>query len=317
MQLNFQIIESPLQWDQAAAISCSFYPEDPITGVQLKQCAEEHPTNVFLKRILATDGPNPFAYIRIAESYWLDDRTISSIGIYVDRNGRHVDGWLQCLAHVEDLSRANGLKMAQVWVRSDHPELVAAIESRGYVAGQVNPCTTAYLSEFDPAPYFEVIERVKLTHEILDLNEYIERFTDDWLRRYYDFDMTVSRDIPMPGDFKEWPFETYAKMILNPDLSREGYFVALREGRIEACTQVNWNTLDRELAFTGLTGTLREARRLGLATALKAHAMTWAKSVGIERLGTDNEENNPMYQLNLSLGFKWVHDATEYSKRLS
>ncbi len=317
MQLNFQIIETPTQWNQAAALSCVFFPEDPVTGADLNRYANEHPTDVFMKRILAMDGSAPFAYVRIIESYWLEDKTIASAGIYLERNQDHVEGWLQCLTHIEQHTSENGLNSVQMWVRSDHAELIPAIESRGYVAGQVNPVTAAYLGEFDPAPYQEVINRVKLTHEIVDLNEFMRRYPDDWVRRYYDFDMVVSRDIPMPGDFKDWPFDTYKKMISSKTLSREGYFVALREGRIEACTQVNWNTLDRELAFTGLTGTLREARRLGLATALKAHAMTWAKSVGIERLGTDNEENNPMYQLNLSLGFKWVHDATEYSKRLS
>ncbi|MEQ1933938.1 MAG: GNAT family N-acetyltransferase [Fimbriimonadaceae bacterium] len=316
MQLKFHIIETPAQWDQAAALSCAFFPEDPVTGPELQRYASEHPTDIFLQRFLVTEEDAPVAYIRQAQSYWLEDQTISSTGIYVQRAESHVPLWLKCLAHSEEQARENDMKKSQLWVRSDHPELIEAIETQGYIAGQVNPVSAAFLDEFDPAPYQDVIERVQLTHEILDLNQYIERFPDDWMKRYYDFDMIVSRDIPMPGEFKELPFDSYTKMMLNPDVTREGFFVALRGDELEAMTQVHWNRLDPKLATTGLTGTLREARRLGLATALKAKAMTWAKSVGIERLGTDNEENNPMYQLNLALGFKWVNNATEYSKKL-
>ena len=67
-------------------------------------------------------------------------------------------------------------------------------------------------------------------------------------------------------------------------------------------------------AQTGLTGVRRAFRRQGIATKTKQHSIAWAKAQGIEKIYTDNEENNPMYQLNLQLGFLHLFDFEVYSK---
>lgn len=62
--------------------------------------------------------------------------------------------------------------------------------------------------------------------------------------------------------------------------------------------------------MTGVTATRREYRRRGLATALKLHIIQFAKAHGVQEIFTTNDSQNPMYQLNLALGFKpqpsWV-----------
>jgi GNAT superfamily N-acetyltransferase len=65
--------------------------------------------------------------------------------------------------------------------------------------------------------------------------------------------------------------------------------------------------MDRIL-YTGFTGVLPTYRRRGIATALKVRALTYARglltSTGEHPLvRTGNEENNPMLQINLCLGF--------------
>jgi len=61
---------------------------------------------------------------------------------------------------------------------------------------------------------------------------------------------------------------------------------------------------------------LRSHRRRGLATALKVHAITWAQSLGAKTIATDNEQNNPMYQLNVRLGFKAQFYWVDFMKHL-
>ena len=53
-----------------------------------------------------------------------------------------------------------------------------------------------------------------------------------------------------------------------------------------------------------LTGVRRAHRRRGLATALKLKCIDWAIGCGIREIQTGNEENNPMYKINLQMGFK-------------
>ena len=52
------------------------------------------------------------------------------------------------------------------------------------------------------------------------------------------------------------------------------------------------------------TGVVRTHRRRKIATALKVLAQQKAIEYGAKTIITDNEENNPMYQINLKLGFE-------------
>ena len=62
----------------------------------------------------------------------------------------------------------------------------------------------------------------------------------------------------------------------------------------------------RENISTGLTGVLPEYRRQGLCSAVKIHALWDLKKKGFKKVFTGNEENNPMFQINLMLGFKKI-----------
>jgi GNAT superfamily N-acetyltransferase len=69
--------------------------------------------------------------------------------------------------------------------------------------------------------------------------------------------------------------------------------------------------------FTGLTGVVRSHRRKGIATALKVHGFSRAKEHGARWIETDNEEKNPMFELNMRLGFKPTPAWTEYRRQFN
>ena len=71
-----------------------------------------------------------------------------------------------------------------------------------------------------------------------------------------------------------------------------------------------------DVASTGHTGVARSHRRKGIATALKVVALESARQLGIKFVVTGNEENNPMLQLNLRLGFRQIHVTRTYQKTL-
>ena len=68
--------------------------------------------------------------------------------------------------------------------------------------------------------------------------------------------------------------------------------------------------------WTGGLGVLKEFRRKGIATALKIKAIEALLKKGITEVRTDNEENNPMYKINVELGFKPVPFSLEYMKEI-
>jgi len=65
-----------------------------------------------------------------------------------------------------------------------------------------------------------------------------------------------------------------------------------------------------------LTGVVRTHRRRGVATALKVKGVEWARARGVRVIETDNEENNPMFDLNVALGYRPVPAWAEYHLHL-
>jgi GNAT superfamily N-acetyltransferase len=112
--------------------------------------------------------------------------------------------------------------------------------------------------------------------------------------------------------YEEWLDETLGK----PDLSREGSFVFLHEGRPVALSFVQVDAA-RSLAEQELTGTAPEFRRRGLARAAKLAVVRWCADRSIERLTTSNDgENAGMLAINRELGFEPLQPWFSYLRRV-
>lgn len=313
MHLEFQIIDNPCRFAQAARLSSLYWPEDPIDADRLASYASEFPEDKFSKRVLAFHGEQPVAYVRLMQAYWYADQTRCNAGIAVPRTPHDPDIFAQCLEWSNEEAARKGMATLSFNMRSDDHHLIQILAQRGFEKGQVNPVSVLEIEAYPEQDFAGAIEKVVANgYEILDLHGLVGRYPDDWKTRLYDWDMTVTADVPMPGEFEAIPFETYVKMIESPTVSREAHYMAIKDDLVVAASELNWNTIDRTIANTGLTGVRREHRRQGIATAVKAATIAWAKSAGIKRIYTDNEENNPMYGLNLALGFRRVHDLVDY-----
>lgn len=315
MLLDFQTIEHEWQWAEAARISTIYFPEDPVTGEKLKEYASEYPADYFHRRSLCMQGDAAMGYIRMMQTFWYTDQTKCHFGIAVERTEEDARIYRACLDHVIQTAGEAGLKSVMAIMRADDPHLIKILTADGFEPGQVNSVSSLEVPAFDIGPYAaHVAKAQEMGYEIVNLRELSERTPDNWCRALYDWEMKIMEDVPMAGTHEPMEFEVFEKMCLSPTLSREGYILALTGDEIAACTQLNWNDLDRTIANTGVTGVRREHRRQGLATALKALSVDWAKGVGIQRIYTDNEVNNPMYQLNLALGYKHLRDIVDYAK---
>ena len=78
----------------------------------------------------------------------------------------------------------------------------------------------------------------------------------------------------------------------------------------------DFNKFEPNKGWTGALGVLRNFRRRGIATALKIKAIEKLLKKGVTELRTDNEKNNPMYKINVALGFKPVPFSLDYSKKI-
>jgi GNAT superfamily N-acetyltransferase len=126
----------------------------------------------------------------------------------------------------------------------------------------------------------------------------------NWMQKLYDLEWEIEQDVPLPEPPTREPFAEYKKFVDSPNFLPEGYFVAVAGDDAYVGTSALWcSTADPTKMYTGLTGVTRSHRRQGIATAMKVRAIQYAQRQGVVIIETDNEENNPMYQLNLQLGF--------------
>jgi GNAT superfamily N-acetyltransferase len=302
---------------RAVTLRNPHYWMSPLTPEQAKAYHEELGPEYKKRAVLVKEDGSDIGYIRVVEAFWTSSPEVRANALFypTTEEGRARLGGL--IALTEELTLETGGTISSMWAHSDHPEMAIALEANGYTPGQMNPVTATDLGHFDAGVYTGTIEAAKAAgYEFVTLADLRERRPDSALREYYEFDMAVMEDVPLPDPFQPVPFALFEREMFSPGFDFSLIFLALHDGTIAAGSGLFKNLADPTIGNTGITGTRREHRRKGLATALKAIAMQAAKERGVERLFTDNEERNPMLQLNLALGFKEVLRSTEYRKSL-
>ena len=127
-------------------------------------------------------------------------------------------------------------------------------------------------------------------------------------------------DFPMPEGIvhTRLPFEQFMKFQKLFEEKRYGIEIVAVDGdQYVGSTDIHiFPKSDPCKAWTGSLGVLREFRRQGIATALKIKAFEKLRKKGIKQIRTDNEENNPMYKINVALGFTPEPYCFDYQKEI-
>lgn len=202
--------------------------------------------------------------------------------------------------------------------RENQSEGIAFLEKRGFERVMRFPVSRLEVEGFDPGRYTPTIQAVQDSGIVLTDIAYLRQQDPHWLRKLYDLEWELLQDVPYHDDFTQRPFEQWLHDLqTSPNFLPEGWQVAVDGERYVGMSAL-WLVVgkDDELE-TGLTGVVRTHRRRGIATALKAQAITFAKNRQVVHILTDNEENNPMYQLNLMLGFKPRPAFLDYLKKVA
>ena len=101
-------------------------------------------------------------------------------------------------------------------------------------------------------------------------------------------------------------FELWKSSLFAPWFESDDIYIVLDGDQWVALSSYDRSDKPTDTLSTDLTGVLPEYRRKGICTALKVIALEDLKSKGYKKVFTDNEENNPMFQINLQLGFKKI-----------
>ncbi len=202
------------------------------------------------------------------------------------------------------------------WVRDDRDIAIRFVETRGFKEIMRGASSRLELKEFDDARFAEVLSSVLEGGLVIErLDRLMDRETDA-LRRLYDLDWEAMQDMPNDDPPVRRSFETYLRIMQPPGFDPRLGYVALEGEQWVGATLLWRNPAEKDTLGTELTGVLRTHRRRGIATALKVAVLADARDLGYRAVRTENAASNPMYDINLRLGFTPVPGWIDYHRYL-
>ena len=184
---------------------------------------------------------------------------------------------------------------------------------------QTNREYSCDIIKIDITKYSSLIQ--KLESEGIKFYDSKEEMLDwpDHYKKLEELEWTYSQDFPIPNGVSHTrtPFEHWLKLC--HDFYNNYYgidIIAVKNDQYIGSTDIQVYSSEPQKGWTGGLGVIKEFRRKGIATALKIKAIQKLRRKGITEVRTDNEENNPMYKINVALGFIPVPNSLEYMKEI-
>ena len=293
-------------------IANAVFPDELELPELLKHRDDARDQSYMLERVILEVDGVPVGSCSFGESSWTP--VPGKFWIYVQVHPDHQRrGYGRAIYdHVVGVLSEKKPTIFDSWTREDKADAVSFLTKRGYEQVMRGQNSRLTLAEFDASKFADVVERVRESGvRIVPLTELKEE-DSDWRMKLWELDWLLSLDVPEVDEPKKREFEVYCRQTFDkPTFFPEGFFVALDGDEYVGVSMLELNLAEPTKLQTDLTGVIRSHRRKGIATALKVHALTKARTTEAQFVDTDNEEKNPMYPLNVKLGFKptpgWVH----------
>ncbi|MEM7538761.1 MAG: hypothetical protein AAF639_41765 [Chloroflexota bacterium] len=204
--------------------------------------------------------------------------------------------------------------------REDKTEYIDFLKSRGYVQVMRYPVSQLDVTDYDFSRFAGSEERV--TSEGIEIHTLTHLMSVDpgWKEKIYELEWALEQDMPYVDPPTKPSMEQFDKKFKSARFRPDGWFIAVDpvNGALDyvGMSTIWADSANTEKVHVGVTGTLNTYRRRGIATALKLRTFVYTQGVGAKYIETDNEENNPMYDLNIALGFKPKPAWVDFEKKL-
>ena len=222
---------------------------------------------------------------------------------------------------VEEIKSFNSNKMLTgVYDHPNYNLIKQFLIDKQFKLVQTNREYSCDITKINLKKYQPLIEKLELRGiKFYDSKEEMLDFPNHY-KKLEELEWAYSQDFPIPCGVEHTrpTFEHYMKIIKNYYENCYGVdIVAVLDGKYIGSTDLRvYPKAEPHKAWTGGLGVLKEFRRKGIATALKIKAIESLIKKGITEIRTDNEENNPMYKINIALGFEPVPFSLEYMKKI-
>jgi GNAT superfamily N-acetyltransferase len=303
-------------YEAFVATLSAIYPEYPESVADHRHWDATRDKRCYMYRVLAEqDGLvigfgqyNNVAYMFDPQKFWLD------LGVHPEYRGQGIE------AHIYNhlIDHVTPREPSLFWAncREDWAYRMSFLAERGFVEKMRYWESRLDVASFDPNRFAGASERVADQGIVIKTLRELEG-DPQRDQKLYQLIKTVVQDVPSPDGHTEVAFDVWLKGLQgNPNLLPDAYFIALDGERYVGLSNL-WRMEGVKDLSTGLTGVLREDRRLGIALALKLRAVDYAKRVGAPQIRTGNEQNNrAMLSINEAFGFAKMPPWIDFVKQI-
>jgi GNAT superfamily N-acetyltransferase len=197
---------------------------------------------------------------------------------------------------ISDWARGHGLDELEAVVSDEDPDSLGFAERRGFTEDHREKGVALRLAEIDP-PAVEPPDGIEIV-------SWAER--PELASGIYEVALEASPDIPGWEDEIPEPFEDWLRNEMQGSGDKpEATFLAVAGDEVVGYAKLSLTDAQPKTAHHDLTGIKRAWRGRGIARALKATQIRWAKEHGYEELQTRNDERNaPIRHLNREFGYR-------------
>jgi len=196
--------------------------------------------------------------------------------------------------------------LLQTEARENEAERLGVLAERGFATCMRQAFAWLDLARYDAERFAPSEAKAAAAgYALYDFAELTAR-DRDCRRKFFNLRWAVVQDVPNTDALTKPSFAQFCKERFDhPQFWPEGLHIAVERasGRYVGLSSLHLMDNPSQVT-TNLTGILPAHRRRGLATALKHRSAMAAKARGATRIVTQNEEHNPMLELNLAMGFE-------------
>ena len=270
------------------------------------------------ERFLAYTPDGCVGVAEFVQSEWAYDPGKGTVWIVVDP--AHRNAGLGSLLHDHIMSQLRKYPIIAVETETDtrHQEAVRFIHQRDYTRETIENISQLDLAAVSFAEHLRKADQLAEAGYTFHRTSTLAQRTG-FRKDYHAMACKLEADVPWHDAYTGLDFESYWRKVEAEDESLpEHSFVAMHNSQMVGMTELKRLTPECGLLHTGLTGVLRTHRKQGIARHLKALSLRSAQSsFATHRVMTENELNNPMFLLNVQLGFEKKFEIHYFTKQLT
>lgn len=317
-KLNFRPLEATqADYEHLARIHNAAWPEYARTADAWRRDDKHWDARYLHQRLLVELDGRPVAFALYCEPSWSykPGKHFVDCTVHPDFRGSGLTAAIYDHLEVLLVEAHNSLEIVTD-AREDERDKIALLVQRGFEFEMRFPESKLDVERFDFARFSNAEDRLTQHGLVIRSLAQLEKTDPEWPRKLHALICTLLKDVPSPDPITPEPFEQFQRRLDTPTFCPQANFVALDGDRYVGYSALWLDEMDVHKLNTGLSGVLRSHRRKGVCTALKVRGIAFAKAHGATSIITENEEHNPMYQLNLQLGFRPEPAWCDYHKRI-